>query len=121
MKTITSVCNVQFESNLIEIPWVDLNGLKYSVGTCIVFDTDCRGVPIFGKIRYILFNDKEEIGLYCNAMETMFYDDSLRAYVVEVGNTHVFVPEVEHLFSPFPVIIHRMENNKLYVTIKSAL
>ncbi|KAJ8674307.1 hypothetical protein QAD02_005569 [Eretmocerus hayati] len=101
--------------------WVKFRGLHYKPGTCVVMKLDEEDRPIFGCIDSIFINKNSRLSLLCSSLRTEYFDQNLHSYLVDWSNKHEFLENIDSLFSPFPVMMHKMPNDCLYVAPKHAL
>lgn len=106
------------DESIIEATWVNVNGIRYIVGTCVFIRMNEKDIPVFGVIDNILLNNKQSVGLHCKILETHFYEEHLHAFEVRSTKNAEFI-NVENLSSVFPSVLHRMSNDTLYVTLKN--
>lgn len=100
------------------ISWVNFKGTKYDPGFCVVINSD--DLPIFGTISHVLINLNRKISFVLKVLETVNFEENLHAYSINVTNTLLNLP-IESLAHPFPVILARIANGNLFVTLKQAL
>ncbi|KAJ8686073.1 hypothetical protein QAD02_021867 [Eretmocerus hayati] len=105
-----------------ETSWINVNGIRYNVGGCIVISTKTEDMPCFGIIDHIIVNnDGHRASFCCTNLYTNFFDENLHAFNVSSSNETVYIPDTEKLESIVPVIIHCMPNGQIYVTLKRSL
>lgn len=101
------------------ISWVNFKGIRYEVGACLVINNDDDS-PAFGKILHVLLNFNKKICFIFHEIETQYFDENVHAFFVNVTDKLSSV-RIESLADPFPVILTRVADGNLFVTLKHTL
>ena len=118
---VSSLDSSLFEKCSYQFSWVEINGITYRKGSCLVIKLEGEDevLPIFGIIDIIIQNDLGNIGFICKLLDTMWFNSDYYAYNVEETNDYNYV-QLSTLMTPFPAITAHV-SDKYFATLPYAL
>ncbi|KAE8741237.1 hypothetical protein FOCC_FOCC013223 [Frankliniella occidentalis] len=102
------------------VKFVNVNGVCYRIGTCVLLSLDSQGNPVFGIIEAIFVNSKNKVCLGLNKLVWDVYDTHRHAYIVYKSYEIVNVL-LENLPRHLPVLLHTLACQTLAVSLRHAL
>lgn len=113
--TIQDNYSIPLTNNVHLYTWVEINGIKYKPGLA-VFIKYTHFFLVFGKLRYIVTDEGSNIYFICTLMNTVLYNDHLRAYEIKCTNIEHLV-KYENLTDISTLFLNYCSEGKMYIKI----
>ena len=106
-----------FLGSWLDVKWVDINGIKYNIGSVVVLDVNPDEFLEFGKILNILANGDQRVLFICEKLIAQSFNEEIHAYEIFSSN-QVTCCSAENLLSPFLAIHHYLSDGKGIVSLR---
>lgn len=95
--------------NLDFFKYISYYGVEYHIDDVINYGF-LDDVPLFGKIKAIILNDKK-ISLYLDSFETLEFNNSINGYILQDSDDLSPIISLESIKNIFPLDLYNYEGN----------
>ncbi|KAL4711733.1 hypothetical protein ACJJTC_003500 [Scirpophaga incertulas] len=89
------------------VKWIVINGIKYMIGDCLLYDYEDAVTPTFCKISQILVarEDRYKFYFYCCYLNTNNFDNHFKSFIVDDTDTWELL-KLNNCYSIIPKQVH---------------